>query len=339
MRIFNSKKISMAVLVCAFISMASLYQNCTASGPITFKSLAMSGGGNGEGYEGKLSIYSYTSPTSPCTDLDNNGKPLPNSQIFHYSSQNLKLVRETCKDITPVQINPNSVQITNGGNTIIYQGLDYLAPDRGDFAVVKAQCPTGMVEKPTAQRVNLFQDSQFVSGDNVFKFDSGWWIQDGIATTQVGSLAGLPSWTIYRNSTTSDYWKRATQPVTIAAGKMYSYTFLARKGTIDKAGLFLYQCGVQPCNPRQINIVVSFDLTQKTYAVVDSTGDANFKVSMRPLGDATIITVYFTPSGVTEILDGGVMPYDSTNTNYYAPMGDAIEATAFQLEDVSNYCQ
>jgi hypothetical protein len=338
-RFLKSRPASQALLFVAFFAMVLSYQNCTSGSTITFKSFASSGGGNGEGYEGKLAIYSYTSPTEPCADLDNSGKPLPNSQIFHYSSQNLKLVRKTCKDITPIQIDPNAVQISNGGNTITFGGLDYLAPDRGDFAVVKAQCPTGMTPKANPVRVNLFQDSQFVTGDNVFKVDSGWWIQDGIATTQIGSLAGLPAWTIFRNTTTSDYWKRATQPVTIPAGKMYSYTFLARKGTIDKAGLFLYQCGVQPCNPRQINIVLSFDLTQQTFAVVDSTGDPNFKATMRPLGDATIITVYFTPTGVTDILDGGVMPYDSTNTNYYAPMGDAIQATAFQLEEVSQYCQ
>ncbi len=315
------------------VAMVLSYQNCSRVefGDARTK-LSMGGGGNGDGYEGKPGIWEHYTP-QVCSDIGANGQPLPAKEIFLFASGNAQLVRENCVDLSPPQnLDPGQVQIVSGGATQIlaFNGDSYTSVAGGDFAVVASQCPAGMSMRASPVRSNIFGDSQYLVDAS-----PNWWIQPGLTSSLVGSMASLPAWEINRATVDSESWRRASQVLPLTADRLYSYTFYARAGTTDEVGINIWQCGVTyPCLPH-MNVYLRLNLTTGVVETLDPSGTSSLSTAVRPFAGGTIVTVFFTPTGSFET-DIGVMPFSAT---YIAPQNDSIVVTGFQLEEVSNYCE
>ena len=321
---FLSKKSGSIVLTLLVASvLTASFQNC--SEPLSFKTTQSSkaqesGGGNGDGYLGKPTIYDFHSQTSACTQLGANGSALPNDVIFVYPSLKALKVRSDCQDVTPQPIASGDISLNADSSRLTYQQMSFVRRDVvNDFSVVAAACPAGMTPLASPIRTNLMRDSQDMTG-------SGWAnIHPGLGYALDGVIASLPRWSVSRASPPyGTTWYRPSQQINLVAGTRYAYTFAAEKRTVDGANIHIYQTG-------GANIHVQLDLTNGVANVQSTTGVTGFSNRVSPLGKGFVTTLYFdaTTSGLADI---GVV-------SLTANPGDSIYTTAFQLEDVRAFCQ
>jgi hypothetical protein len=326
------KRLSVISVVIAMIAMTFAYQNCARIEFVGEKLSMSSGGGNGDGYEGKPdAIFLQHEPAAACADIGANGQPLPNQEIFYYQSLSYSyLVRRNCQDIKPEKIDNSQIQVTESspGNRIftslVYNGQSYTPMVEGDFAVIAANCPAGMSLKPGAVRTNIFKDSQ--------NFATGNWIyHEGIQNPPelIGTIAGLPGWAIRREGTAMEFYRRAHQVPLINAGTRYALTYLVKSGTKTSTSIHLWQW-------QRSSYIFDVDLITGAVTLQDNSGFVSASALVSSFSGGKIITLYFEPVSTWE-MDIGITP----QARWVAPgvPGDDVYVTAAQLEEVSNFCQ
>jgi hypothetical protein len=313
---------------------AFAYQNCARIEFIGHtEKLSMSGGGgNGDGYEGKPdAIFVEHEQNLPCSDIGANNQPLPNREIFYYQSLPYSyLVRKDCQDITPVKIDNSQIQVVESSpgsrlfTSLVYNGQSYTPMVEGDFAVIAANCPTGMSAKPGAVRTNIFKDSQNLATAN-------WIYHDGIQNPPqlIGTIAGLPGWAVRREGTLMEFYRRAHQVPQMNAGTRYALTYLVRSGTKTSASIHLWQW-------QRSSYIFDIDLVTGAISLQDNQGFASAEAVVTSFSGGKIITLYFEPLNTWE-MDIGITP----QATWRMPgiPGDDVSVTAAQLEEVSNFCQ
>jgi hypothetical protein len=311
------------------------FQNCS---PANFdvgisrnslsKTLGSSDSGNGGAYEGKITIYNAYDSVRPCAEIGANSKPLPNHQIQE-TQVSLKLVRENCVDLpTPKDLDASQVSGL-GTSQITYSGISYSELTvLNDFDVVAGSCPAGKTLNSNAVRNNLI-----IAGLNLF--DGVWDQSQNVDVSSAGSLGSLPRFNITRN--TNSYWyERPQQPVNVVSGVDYSFTFLVMKQNIQEVLISGYYNSSTMLN-------AYFNLDTGIGRDVGSSGINNVSFASRPFSGGYIVTVFFT-SPLSAPITIGVAPGPLLGPNLIfdnpqGQAGDSVAATAFQLEQVSNYCQ
>jgi hypothetical protein len=316
------------------------FQNCSRMLFTTELAKMSSGGGNGDGYEGKLTVYENHTDNPDC-EIAPSGKRLPEDTIFHYAgSGNAKLVRNDCKDLPLnqiVHIPKENVQISLDGQTFSYAGVDFKArPETGiDFDVITAECPTGKTLIPNATRTNLFPDSQNL-------WTNSWHGHDSIQhpAPLEGAIAGLPRFAHRRVGPMMDGWRRATRLVPIKANTEYAFTMLAEKGTVSDLMIMFWMWGGYQTPEKAMNLIGHVDLNTGAWNEYSGgiTNLNSYSVKSKPVGNGYMITVYFnTVYDSISAADLGVGP-KAPNWGL-ANLGEDLYATAFQLEQTSTFCQ
>lgn len=307
------------------------YQNCSR---VDMKAVRMQnssssgGGGNGDGYEGKPGIYDHAIVANPCSDKGANGQALPNNEVFLYKDGTADLVRKNCVDLTPPQsIDPSTLTYNSQTKTVTVGTETFNERVQTDFDVIAAQCPGGMTGKPIAlsQRVNMLGDSQYLLSSN-------WMIDSALSRTLVGSMASLPAFQIFRQTTANEYWRRILQVPFLTANKYYAFSFFMKVDSIDKVVVNFQQCKGTGCAPQMNFELVSESINSQ---IVNPTGTNGATYSIRSFAGGRIITVYFHPDS-TYPTEMGIAPWSELSAS---PQGESILATALQLEDVSTFCQ
>ena len=282
--------------------------------------------GNGEPYTGKPTGYYLNFDTAnPCSDLDLNGKPLPNAEIQIKSASLAYLVRRECSDLAPKTIDSSSLDISGPG--LMLGGNTFLQPTViNDFALVQAQCPAGTLPNAGAARSNLFRDSQNWTTKN-------WYIHPGISVSPLGTLSSLPLFQVQRSdSTLLDQWRRASQILNVKGNTRYALTFAATPGSTSVAA-FKYTRDSE-------SLQVEFDLQNGTSKVDWAVNVTNVTSTVRPFGTGYIGTVYFTTPTISNLdaADIGVTPAPLDPQGPNGQLNDSIFATAAQLETVDSFC-
>ena len=313
----NTTLIFLTLLTVSTLSV--LFQNCSGVASFTSAKTEKASGGNGDGYQGKPTIYDYYSLIAPCTEVGASGAPLPNEEFFVYSSLKAKKVRSSCQDISPQPVTESEITFSSDRSTLTYnQNTFTRRPPTSDFAVVAAGCPAGMTTIPGAVRTNIFLDSQDLNGPS-------WSYHPGVASLLDGTIAGLPRYSVYRATAPyGSYWYRPSQLYRLRPGTKYAYTFVAERQTNDVARVFIWQY-------QAANIVAELNLATGVPVIETADGVGNFSIQVRPLGKGYATTIYFDATS-TEIADFGV-------ASFGAAQGDSIYTTAFQLEEVVSFCR
>lgn len=296
------------------------YQNCSRvetqqkeQGAISAPSLNASG--NGDGYSGKLTRFEQNDPMSPCQEIAENKKPLPNGVIYAYPEGKIELVRSQCKDIVPFAV--SDFNLTE--NFIEYNNLKFFATEQpSDFQVLAASCPPGTMQNASSNRINLFSNSiDLVNGS--------WSLHPGLSVTPDGTLAGLPLFKIKRISPAlTESWRRLYSHSMITTNQRYVFSFFAKTNVSENA----YVVGYLPSNgaffQSAFNLMTGLPLNSL------ANGFSNISYSTKAFSDGLFISVYFTP-GIDDSLYVGVAQ-ESAN------LETGISVTALQLENISNFC-
>ena len=319
MRRFQSILSSLLLLLAVMLP----FQNCSSALDFAGSSASRAtqeGGGNGDGYQGKPTIYDHYSNASPCTDKGADGRALPNDQIFVFTN-GAQNTRTACADIEPVALDVSQLVFSPDRSALTFQGQTFDSrPSETDFRVVKASCPSTMTPISSANRTNLFSDSQDLNGPS-WSYAHG-----GTAAALHGSFLGLPSYLVSRPQTlpADEWWKRPSKLVTVAGGKKYAFSFLAAPGSVSVIRFNIWQY-------QGTDIALQVDLTTGTLTQLPTAGTVSYTYDISPRGGGQFVTIFFDAVNGNE-LDIGVIPW-TTNA------GDSINTTAYQLESVESYCQ
>lgn len=326
-------------LVALTVVMVVGFQNCSA--PKQFGSKSSSNtqmSGHGEGYSGKPDLYEFFDSRQPCSRRDRIGRPLPNFQIFYQpkagtATRAPHLVRRTCQDIDPVEINPSEITVS-GTNAIAYQGMSFSGySPSGDFDVVASACPAGKSPIAGATRRNLMVSS--LNWTNVA--NGAWFWHQGVGANLFGTIQSLPSYLIVRNDPNAlNGYERASQFLNLQPNTDYVFSFVARAGTVMGATARLTRGSIAP---NYEGLAVDFNFLTGTASIRSNSGLPPATVTMVPFGNGYLCTVYFRTTSMASFqapIEIGVGPMDA---NYVANVDDSVIATAAQLESVSEFCQ
>ena len=299
------------------------FQNCSSALDFAGSSSSRAtqdGGGNGDGYQGKPTIYDHYSSANPCPETGADGRALPNDQIFVFTLGAQK-TRTACADIEPVALDMSQIAFSRDRSTLTFQGETFASrPAETDFKVVRASCPSTMSPIANASRTNLFADSQDLNG-------ASWsYAHGGTSAALHGSFLGLPSFLVSRPQTlpADQWWKRPSKLVTVPGGKKYAFSFLAAPGSVSVIRFNIWQY-------QGTDIALEVDLTTGALTQLPTPGTGSYTYDITPKGDGQFVTIYFDAINGNE-LDIGVSPW-TTN------QGDSINTTAYQLESVESFCQ
>lgn len=292
------------------------FQGC--GGKMGFLSLKETGlqSENGEGYGGKPTPYDFSDANRTCADIGANGKPLPNSQIFLFSNNTARLVRENCADIVPRTLSIADYSFAANGN-LIYQNQTFLRnSSQSPFDVVAATCPAGKTMLANATRTSFVQEP--------LDLQSAVWEHGGLAVTLEGSLASLPLYRVERNDPTAlESWHRMAQSPILTAGESYVYSFYVRPDASEKAMFTSYF-------PNTQDFRIEFDLVGGGATVQSAVGVAQVSTKARAFAGGLFISIYFQSLASTSANIG--------IASSGAFLGSAISTTALQLERISNFC-
>ncbi len=340
MKFSRLKKAYLAKIFLTVCALLFNFQNCsnanfTGSKPRTQNS------GNGEGYSGKPDQFRYYDPSGPCSEIDRTGKPLPNEEILFQAKASAEgryphLVRERCLDIAPVEINYSDLEFQPASNTTFkYQGKSFSALNPpADFDLVANPCPAGTSPIPGALRANMIVSAQ----DWRLKLSAQGWLDHlGISVSLNGSINSLPSYLVSRDDPASlEEYRRVSQYVTLASTTRHVFSFLARSGSRSGVTFRLYRSDIAPA--LDDTITVDFDLQTGTSSVRVSTVPVATQVSVVPVANGYLCTVFFTTSANSDqgVSDIGISP---TYSGGIGRVGDSIYATLAQLEKVDDICR
>ena len=278
-------------------------------------------GGNGSGYEGKPSVFRYFDPLAPCVEQARNGSPLPNKQIYLYTSGKGQLVRDGCADIKPVPLSSNLVRGEPDG-TLVYAGLSFAPHTPVDMEVFVADCPAGLSPRPGAVRTNLINDPLDPTTGSFWGTTSG-----GVAVAREGVFAGQPAFSVTR-LTANENERRLEQFHLMQPNATYAASFFMKKVNGREGAFHMYD-GLP--TPSWVRTVFSLETGVAT-VLNDNSVFTGVSMTSRPIGDGFFFTVYFTTSSTVR---GGDLGYSSAELN----VGDAVIVANPQLELVSNFCQ
>jgi hypothetical protein len=334
------------------VSFALFFQNCArlqSTPTLAEDSSQTTKTENGGPYGGKPGVFRYFSDSDPCTTLDLKGKPLPNEMILlkntSPSRRDAFLTRQTCQDIKPILIPANEIQMDASADSLIYKNQSFLSQNRpGDFDIIAASCPAGKTAIPAAIRRNSFAFSVDWTSLQVWQsnvWSAGWYNFPGTAVGLDSTLSSLPAFLIERNDTTLlDNWRRASQHIYLPANTEYSFTFLARSGSVAAADFTFYR-GVTgiPGDPKNEEAVITFDFQTRTTSLVRNTNVSIQSSSISPLGNGFVCTVNFTTSATGDQGESNIGVAPSARGQYYGNLGDSVVATAAQLVRINDFCR
>ena len=279
------------------------------------------GGGNGDGYGGKPTIFHQYDPSSACTEKNSFGEALPKSTIFRYSSGNGHLVRDNCKDLNdPVAIPAASLSVDGSGTQLSYASRTYGAHTPASFDVYAAACPAGWTPIAGATRTNLFIDPFLMSDINSWgRVDS-----TNFDVTADGVLGGLPGFLLNRAGPQEPY-VRVEQSLPVARNRVYAVSVFAKANTNRS---LLIQ-GFETNNEFEYRFDIDTGAVISDYVV----GGTFIGTTSHAVADGRYITLYYrTPGSAGELNIGFAPGGDPAN------VGDSIFVTAPQIEDVTTYC-
>lgn len=335
-------KLALAVrLSLVFAALLLSFQNC--GHPVGFQgnSSETQYSGNGSGYSGKPDQFRHFDTNQPCTQVDRNGKPLPKEEIFFQpatsgTSKIPFLVREQCQDIAPQMVSSVDLIFSPTADyEFTYKNKLFSSQNPpGDFDVVASRCPAGTSPRNGAVRTNLIVSAQDWSRQVSAQ---GWSQHLGIGVSLNGSLNSLPSYLIVRNDANYlEEFRRLSQFMTLQRSTQYALSFLGRAGSVDSARFrFFRDVGT---DPQDESLTVDFNFLTGVATIVSNANLAAAQVTMVPVANGFLCSVYFTTSGTGDqsISDIGISP---TGLNFMGQVGDSVFGTAAQLERVTDFCQ
>lgn len=345
------KLIGTSGLLLAGIVLVMSFQNCSHHVEYSGSSpQSKSSFDNGQPYSGKPGVYRRFDTGQPCSDLDLNGKPLPNDEILITQDSQGKvsglLARQLCVDVAPVVIADTDLKaVPNSPDELIYKGQSFstLNPP-SPFDLVTPACPGGLVPKSSPLLSNIFVSPLDWSGQpNPNLFAPGKWIiYPGIGVGLAGTIASLPAYSIQRNDSNNlSSFNRASQQVTLQTNVPYVFTFLAQPGTVNAADWWYYrQLGATDTSPQNETSNITFDFQNLTAKVNYAFNISNVSATIRPFGNGFLCTVYFTSGTTTSsaTTDIGIAPSVSA-VGANGKLGDSVLTTAAELLPVNQICQ
>ena len=317
----TKRRQGLLILIAVFALLISAFQNCGSSalfsGTTASSATSGEGGGHGDSYDGKPTVYAHRDPANPCSETDRAGLALPNKELFVYASKSAQLVRDACRDIKPVGIGSTSYSIADDG-TLSYAGRSYTVHTPTDMSVRAAQCPSGMSPRSGAVRRNIIDDPVDLMAPN-------WGTLPGIETIADGVLASLPAFLVTRTSTTEyeayDRW------VDFAPNTQLVASFFARKGNTN-----LVTIGIYDEVPSVYTFRMYVNLDTGATDINRLQGYTNVSATTQPIGDGWFISIYFTSPSYAR---GGDIGYVSSIPN----VGASVYIANPQLEAVTSFCQ
>jgi hypothetical protein len=309
------------------------FQNCQVQ-PKFDVSQKTASEGNGDSYGGKPEILDRTDST--CTELDRQGRPLPSAQIFVYrSSGQVAMVRENCQDIQPHLLAPADFSFaTDGSKDVIVDGhLFKPTAVQSALDVIAAACPAGLTEK-NVTRVNLVPAELDMTDLNT------WWNHVGITSTFASVIGSIPSFKIERtDSSLLEYWRRAHYEGMIKPSTRYAFSFLAKPGSVND--VFVGISDNANANTAKISLIA--DASTGAVTVPENVNFTNVTSSSRVFAGSRFITIYFTspPSMSYSVVGLGPNGYVLNNASYIQDthVGDSVQVSGLQLEEISSFCQ
>jgi hypothetical protein len=304
----------------ALITATAVIASYQACGPIKF--LNSSGAsqtkmaeGNGDSYSGKLGYYNSSENNNPCQRLSTKGQPFPQQQIFFMNGA-YTLVRDQCKDITPIALDSASVQVDPIGQTLTYQGKSFAyKSDLSEFNQVPVVCPVG-------KTLDVITGNIFASPLDLTA--SAWQVHPEIPAVLGGSIEALPNFLVQVSDPNKlEDWRRVSQNPYMTPNTSYVVSFLLKAGNQNFASITYNEL---PAG----QFVVAVDLINAQATVQWQQGSVTPLItSVQRYGAGVAVSVAFTSSPTLSGPGGdlGVAPYRPNNNNFYA-LGDSIFATS-----------
>jgi hypothetical protein len=155
----------------------------------------------------------------------------------------------------------------------------------------------------------------------------GWFLHDGIRAALEGSLMGVPLFSITRvDPNFPEVWRRFSQVVSLQTGHTYAYSFLVQPGSTEVIDSQFWV-------PDASNFFeVTMNTTTGALTVLQQSGFQNFSLQKQTVGEASLVTLFFTANGPFANADFGISPNDTAT-------GASIHATDLRLTDTADYCR
>jgi hypothetical protein len=288
-------------------------QTLAARKPSNTLASAGTGTANGGGFEGKLSVYTFTDMAHPCSESDSRGVPVPNSEvnITEYSSiKSAQLVREACVALDLPKAIPISeiLPATDGSGGINYRGVDF----------VPAATPPATVNN------NLFSFSEGL--------EQSYW--DHLRITATADAAQAPDGTataeLLRESASSGQHELARN-LPGPADSAFSCSVFVKNAGRTRGTLQLYEDSTN----NMLN--TKFDLSNGSSSPIP-LGSGNIVSSqLRPVGGgwfrATISGTLRTTASSNFVVCALYLEDSSGNAVYAGDGSSGVFAWGFQLEN------
>ena len=277
------------------------------------------GGGNGDGYGGKPTIFHQYDGS--CTEKNSFGEVLPKSTIFRYTSGNGHLARDNCKDLTdPVAIPAAELSVDVSGTKLTYAARSFDAHTPASFDVYAAACPTGWTPIANASRTNLFASPFDLANVNAWgRVDS-----NDFDVVADGVLGGLPGFRLDR-ARPQEAYVRVEQSVPVNRNRVYAVSVFAKANTSRSLLIQAFEANNE--------FEYRFDIDTGAVISQYAAGATILGTTSHAVADGRYITVFYrTTNGASEQNLGFAPGEDPAN------VGDSIFVTAPQFEDVTTYC-
>lgn len=308
-RMIRTTTVFLSLMLCAFS-----FQNCTHQNfHGDAQNTPFNSASNGDSYPGKPGYYLQDDPNNPCHQLSKLGNPFPKNEIF-LSGGKYSLVRENCRDIEPVMIDPSQITV-NPDDTIAFNGSTYNPrADLSEYDKTAPACKSG-------QSINMALGNLYANPLDLSA--PVWQTHPEFPAALSGSISALPRHLVgFNNPAYLDDWERVSQYPVMSNGKDYVVSFLIEKGSVGYASI--QYAG------RNDQFVVVIDLNAGTSYTEWTKGNPNVSSSVKPYDAGYVLSVYFTSDASGPNGDIGVSAYKPTPDNRMS-VGDYIYAAAASL--------